>query len=86
MKPIKKFSIGMLFLTICSFLISFSQIALAEEKPSPRCIESCKKQKITCYNIHVDKRICEAEYEKCVDTCNQEEDSNLPEQQKEEAK
>jgi hypothetical protein len=59
-------------------MIFFSSLSLAEEKQASSCVDVCKRQKATCYNINADKRICEVQYQECVAACDTKGNADSP--------
>lgn len=80
MKQIKKVSLILCIVIFLQFLIiPFFHVAVAEETPGQKkariikkCISCCENKYLTCINLNPDRRLCAAEKQKCVDTCNSE--------------
>lgn len=59
------------------FVFSFSGALLAEEKEElekriQNCISCCADKKQGCFNVMVDRRLCEAVFQDCVANCKSE--------------
>ena len=54
--------------------LSLSGVAIAnqnaQETPLEKCIKSCEDSKQVCWNMHLDRRLCEARFQSCVENCN----------------
>ena len=73
MKRLRIFSLILCCVMTLYFLIfSFSDISIAEQKSIKDCISDCSKKQQVCSNINADKRICNVEFQNCVDACNKE--------------
>jgi hypothetical protein len=59
-------------MTLYFLIFSFSEISIAEQKSVKNCISNCSKKQQVCLNINADKRICNVEFQGCVDACNKE--------------
>jgi hypothetical protein len=59
-------------MTLYFLIFSFSDISIAEQKSVKDCISNCSKKQQVCLNINADKRICNVEFQNCVDACNKE--------------
>ena len=79
MKPLRIFSLMSCFVIVLGFLIfSFSYVFGAEETPEARearikdCVSCCTNKQLVCLNLNPDRRLCAAENQNCVATCNSE--------------
>jgi len=79
MKQLRIFSLISCFVMVLYFLIfSFSYVSGAEETPEAReariknCISCCTNKQLVCLNLNPDRRLCAAENQNCVATCNSE--------------
>ena len=73
MKRLRIFLLISCFVMVLYFLIfSFSDISIAEQKSVKDCISNCSQKQQVCLNINADKRICNVEFQNCVDACNKE--------------
>jgi len=73
MKRLRIFSLILCCVMTLYFLIfSFSDISIAEQKSVKDCISNCSEKQQVCLNINADKRICNVEFQNCVDACNKE--------------
>jgi hypothetical protein len=71
MKPWRMFSLILSCVAALYFIIfSFSGISIAEQKSVKDCISNCTKKQQVCLNINADKRMCNVEFQNCVDACN----------------
>lgn len=72
MKRLTRFS-----LMACMVMILFSAYAFCQDPDAgetqdlrvKKCVSCCTSQKLICYNLNPDRRLCEAEYENCFTTC-----------------
>ena len=46
------------------------------------CISSCTEKQQACFTINADKRVCDAEFQNCVDICNSGDNSSSSTQQR----
>jgi hypothetical protein len=75
MNRLRMFSIILCCVMALYFLIfSFSDISIAAEQTSvKKCISNCTQRQQACLNINADQRICNVEFQNCVDACNKKE-------------
>ena len=80
MKQIRMISFIACIVIVLQFLIiPFFHVAVAGETPEEKkariikkCISCCENKYLICINLNPDRRLCAAEKQKCVDTCNSE--------------
>lgn len=79
MKQLRMVSlISCVVIVLNSLILSFSGIAIAEEKLDAskerikKCLRCCDYKYITCININPDRRLCAAENQACTETCKSE--------------
>lgn len=65
MKQLGKFSLMVFF--IAAF--SFSGISIADQTSPKNCAKSCEEKKQICFNLNPDRRLCENDYQNCLDSC-----------------
>jgi hypothetical protein len=76
MKRLRIFPIVSCFVMALYFLIfSFSDISAAEQTNEKDCINNCSNKQQLCFNVNIDRRLCNVEFQNCVDACNSESDS-----------
>jgi hypothetical protein len=77
MKQLRIFSIiSCLVIAVYFLIVSFSGISVAGQTNVKKCIGNCSKKQQVCLNINADKRICNVEFQNCVDACNKESESS----------
>ena len=57
------------------FILAASFAARADDDPGARtmkCLNCCINKKLVCFNLNPDRRLCTAEQEACVKTCESE--------------
>jgi hypothetical protein len=67
--------IACFIVSLYCLIFSFPGVSIAEEPLESRtenCVNCCNGKKQTCFNIYPDRRLCEAEFQECVNTCNSE--------------
>lgn len=72
MKKMLLLSLMPCFVLVLFASFSFSQDPDAQEIQDLRvkkCVSCCTNQKLVCYNLNPDRRLCEAEYANCFNTC-----------------
>lgn len=70
MKHLKKISPMMFFAAVFYFLVfSFSGISIADQTSPKNCAKSCEEKKQVCFNLNPDRRLCENDYQNCLDSC-----------------
>ena len=70
MKYLRKFSSMVFFIAAFYFLVfSFSGMAIAEQTSPKSCVKSCEEKKQVCFNLNPDRRLCENDYQNCLDSC-----------------
>jgi hypothetical protein len=76
MKRLRIFTLVSCFVMALYFLIfSFSEISMAEQTNKEKCINGCNNKQQICFNVNVDRRLCNVEFQNCVDACKSESDS-----------
>jgi len=72
MKKLILFSVAACFAVILCSTTSFSAETDAEEILDLRvkkCVSCCNNEKLVCFNLNPDRRLCEAEFQNCFATC-----------------
>lgn len=75
MKRLRVFSLISCFVMSVCLTSSFPGISIADATPKTRmenCISCCSGKYLTCINLNPDRRLCAAEREPCVATCDSE--------------
>ncbi len=57
-------------MTLYFLIFSFSGISIAEQKNVKDCTSNCSQNQQVCLNINADKRMCNVEFQNCVNVCN----------------
>ncbi|MBN1364440.1 MAG: hypothetical protein JW976_06520 [Syntrophaceae bacterium] len=83
----KNFSIIIFFaITWCLVTFYLSGSSVAEQKDAKECISSCEYSKRVCLNMNPDRRLCESEFQNCLNGCKSPEESSSKTEQKQEQK
>ena len=70
MKPLRIFPlVSCCVMALYLLFFSFPGLSLAEQAPDQSCISSCESAKQACFNINADRRLCEVDFQDCVDAC-----------------
>lgn len=79
----KFFFIIFVALIMSGLVFPFSETSVAEENNAAPCVKSCDDNMRICRNRHSDRKRCNAQFQKCLKSCNQnKKDSVSPEEPK----
>jgi hypothetical protein len=83
MKLLKKISfITCVTLTLFLSVFALPRISFAVQDNVKDCAGSCADKKQVCFNMNPDTRLCEAEYQDCIKSCNVNDSTSSSEQEK----
>jgi hypothetical protein len=66
----KSFFIVFVALILGGWVLPLSEMSFAEENNSAQCIKSCDDNLQVCWNMNPDRRLCEAQFQLCMENCN----------------